>query len=376
MFYNVVIIRLYLLLCRLLTIRKCKLEMEKGKVLFGQNSFDELSIYLDSNSETISKIFVLVDTNTIELCLPLLLQNVGVLSEYEIIEIEQGEVNKNIETVVGVWNTLTELGADRKSLLINVGGGVLTDMGGFIASTFKRGLKFINVPTTLLSMVDASTGGKTGIDLGQLKNQIGLFSLPEMVVVNSIFLSTLEPRQMRSGLAEMIKHGLIANKKHYKSLSNLDNFDINSLDNFIRESVNVKIAVVKEDPTEQGLRKILNFGHTIGHAVETFYMNTDKMLYHGEAIAIGMIAEAYLSSLKTGIDIDEVDGIKKVILEYFPKTIIESKDFTEILDLMKHDKKNVSGVISFSLLNEIGDCAYDCYALPSEIEDAMSYYNQ
>ncbi len=347
--------------------------MEKGNVYFSDNGYQELTDYL-KNNQNFSKIFVLVDSNTSEHCLPPFLQKVGILKDYELIEIEPGEDNKNIHTVVGIWDTLTELGADRKSLLINLGGGVLTDMGGFVASTFKRGMKFINVPTSLLSMVDASTGGKTGIDLGNLKNQIGVFSLPEMVIVSSEFLSTLEARQMRSGLAEMIKHGLIADKYHWDRLNDLDNLDLSSLDSLIKQSVTVKIKVVTEDPTEQGLRKILNFGHTIGHAVETFYMDTDKMLFHGEAIAIGMIAEAYLSTLKTGFEMEDADKVKKVILEYFPKTEIPKEDFKAILDLTKHDKKNVSGVISFSLLEDIGSCAYDCYALPDEIEDALAYY--
>ena len=347
--------------------------MEKGKVYFSENAYHELNRYLVEN-DSFSKIFVLVDSNTAEHCLPTFLQKTGKLIDFEVLEIEPGEENKNIQTVISLWESLTELGADRKSLLINLGGGVLTDMGGFVASTFKRGIKFINVPTTLLSMVDASTGGKTGIDLGNLKNQIGVFNLPEMVVVSSEFLSTLESRQMRSGLAEMIKHGLIADKLHWNRLNNLDNLDLTSLDSLIRQSVTVKINVVEEDPTEQGLRKILNFGHTIGHAVETFYMDTDKMLYHGEAIAIGMIAEAYLSTLKTGFEMDDADQVKKIILEYFPKTEIDKNDFPAILDLMKHDKKNVSGVISFSLLEDIGLCAYDCYALPDEIIEALEYY--
>lgn len=347
--------------------------MEMGKVYFSDKAYEELTDYL-KNNQNFSKIFVLVDSNTSEHCLPPFLQKIGILKDYELIEIEPGEENKNIHTVLGIWDTLTELGADRKSLMINLGGGVLTDMGGFVASTFKRGMKFINVPTTLLSMVDASTGGKTGIDLGNLKNQIGVFSLPEMVIVSSEFLSTLEARQMRSGLAEMIKHGLIADKYHWERLNDLDNLDLSSLDSLIKQSVSVKIKVVTEDPTEQGLRKILNFGHTIGHAVETFYMDTDKMLFHGEAIAIGMIAEAYLSTLKTGFELKDADKVKEVILEYFPKIEINKNDFKAIIDLTKHDKKNVSGVISFSLLEFIGSCAYDCYATTEEIEEALAYY--
>lgn len=348
--------------------------MNKGTVLFSDNAFLELNTFLENRKNTISKIFILTDTNTFKFCLPPFLEKMPNLSEYELIEIEPGEENKNIETIIGIWDTLTDLGADRKSLLLNLGGGVLTDMGGFVASTFKRGMDFINIPTTLLSMVDASTGGKTGIDLGMLKNQIGVFSLPEMVLVSSEFLSTLESRQLRSGLAEMLKHGLIADKKHWDNLKNMEDLDITDLDTLIKQSVQVKINVVTQDPTEKGLRKILNFGHTIGHAVETFYMNTDKMLFHGEAIAIGMIAEAHLSTLETGLDLNDAIDIKNTILEYFPKTKIDRKDFDAILDLMKHDKKNISGVVNFSLLDNIGSCKFDCKANTNDIENALEFY--
>lgn len=352
------------------------MDEEKGNVYFDKEAYSKLHKYLSVNKTSISKVFILTDSNTIEHCLPLFLQNIGILNKYELVEIEPGEENKNIDTVTSLWNTLTELGADRKSLLINIGGGVLTDMGGFVASTFKRGIKFINVPTTLLSMVDASTGGKTGIDLGNLKNQIGVFNIPEMVLIHPKFLNTLDARQLRSGLAEMMKHGLIADKNHWKDLNNLHEFEIENLRKLIETSVNIKISIVDKDPKEQGLRKVLNFGHTIGHAIETFYMNTDKMLFHGEAIAIGMIAEAYLASIKTGLNKEDADTIKNIILEYFPKTTINKDDFPTILNLMKHDKKNENGAINFSLLKDIGSCTFDCMVSDKDIMNALLYYDK
>ncbi|MCL4152909.1 UNVERIFIED_CONTAM: hypothetical protein GTU68_035655, partial [Idotea baltica] len=215
--------------------------------------------------------------------------------EYEIIEIESGEINKTIETCVGVWEALSELGADRKSILINLGGGVLTDLGGFVASTFKRGIAFINVPTTLLSMVDASVGGKTGVDLGSLKNQVGVINQPVMVLVIPDFLDTLEERQLESGFAEMLKHGLIKDRQYWDDLKMVST--LSEMKDHILKSVEIKNEVVLIDPTEQGLRKILNYGHTLGHAIESYFLASQEKstLLHGEAIAIGMITEGYLS---------------------------------------------------------------------------------
>ena len=244
-----------------------------------------------------SKIFIIVDENTNNHCLPKVLPMIETEVAIEIIELESGEENKIIETCVLVWNVLIELGADRKSLVINLGGGVITDMGAFIASTFKRGISFVNIPTTLLAMVDASVGGKNGVDLGGLKNQIGTITNPGLVIIDSEFLDTLPQNQMRSGLAEMLKHGLMANKQHWEKLKNLNIIDFADFDSLISESISIKNTIVIEDPKEDGIRKALNFGHTLGHAIETYFLeNSDKKtLLHGEAIAAGIIMESFIS---------------------------------------------------------------------------------
>ncbi len=294
----------------------------------------------------------------------------------EIIQIQSGEEHKNIDTCLGVWSSLSDLGADRNSLFINLGGGVITDMGGFIASTFKRGIKFINIPTTLLSMVDASVGGKTGVDFKNLKNQIGTFNFPEMVVIDSHFLETLEPRQMRSGLAEMFKHGLIYDVNRWNELQNLSDFTTDDLDNLIWKSVHVKNKVVQYDPTEKQKRKILNFGHTLGHAIETFYLQSDQndTLLHGEAIAIGMIMEAYLSHLYFGLPMSDLDDIKKCLIGIYGIVHIEKDDIQHILDNLKHDKKNKNGVVKFSLLKQIGKSVWDVGVNNEEILKSFEYY--
>src|SRR5210317_90177 len=234
-------------------------------VRFNEDAYENLNEMIsDLNPSTL---FVLVDENTHDACLSLFLSNINSTKRIEIIEIESGEENKNLDTCSGVWNALTELGADRKSLLLNLGGGVITDLGGFVASTFKRGIKFINIPTTLLSMVDASVGGKTGVDLGVLKNQIGLFSNPEMVIIDERFLETVSDRELRSGLAEIIKYGLSYDKSIWNTIQNLDEISTKSLAPLIHRSIEIKNEVVTEDPFEKGLRKVLNFGHTLGHAI-------------------------------------------------------------------------------------------------------------
>jgi 3-dehydroquinate synthase len=248
-------------------------------------------------------------------------------------------------------------------------------MGAFAASTFKRGINFINVPTTLLSMVDASTGGKTGIDLGNLKNQIGLFSFPEFVLIDIEFLNTLDQRQMQSGLGEMLKHGLIQSFDHWSSLQNMDDLDFDDLEELIFDSVEIKHNVVLNDPEEKGLRKILNFGHTIGHAIESHFMDNEKSLLHGEAVAIGMITEAFLSHSNNGLSKSELDEITSTITSYFGKIEIPKSIYPLILDLMKHDKKNSENQINFSLLNKIGSCDFDCKASEKEILESLDYYN-
>jgi len=301
-------------------------------------------------------IFILTDENTSTHCLPAFLANLATDVPFEIIEIEAGEENKSITTCIEVWHALTDLGAERKSIMINVGGGVVTDLGGFVASTFKRGMDFVNVPTSLLAMVDASIGGKTGVDLGTLKNQVGVINNPVAVLVDTQFLQTLPAQQMRSGLAEMLKHGLIANKDYweqFKDLSALSTFDLGGL---IHRSVVIKNDVVMEDPTEKGLRKILNFGHTLGHAIESYFLeNDDKTpLLHGEAIAIGMILEAHLSLQKGYITHSEYIEIKETILGIYSRVDFSAKDIEAVMALLVHDKKNEGGRVMFALLVAIG----------------------
>lgn len=339
---------------------------------FNSTSFVALNEHLKTGGYSI--VFILVDENTHELCLPQFMAEIDGDYAFEIIEIESGEKNKTIETCVGVWEALSELGADRRSLLINLGGGVLTDLGGFVASTFKRGIDFVNVPTTLLSMVDASVGGKTGVDLGSLKNQVGVINQPVMVLIVTDFLNTLEERQVQSGFAEMLKHGLIKDIEYWNTLKQVSG--LSEMKSHILKSVALKNEVVLVDPTEQGLRKILNYGHTLGHAIESYFLeNEDKpTLLHGEAIAIGMITEGYLSHKLTGLPSNELEELKRTFLQHYNKVSFLDGDISNILELMKYDKKNSHGRINFVLLNKIGEACIDVQ-IPSELfADAFSYY--
>ncbi|WP_459209154.1 3-dehydroquinate synthase [Aquimarina rhabdastrellae] len=343
-------------------------------VYFQQECYVQLNQYLTQANH--SKIFILVDSNTHEYCLSYLMSKIEGDYEIEVIEIEAGEIHKTIETCTGVWNVLSELGADRKSLMINLGGGVVTDLGGFVACTFKRGINYINVPTSLLAMVDASVGGKTGVDLGNLKNQVGVISESEMVLVDTEYLTTLPANQMRSGLAEMLKHGLIKDKAYWNKLKDLSNLTLNDLGQLIYDSVVIKNEVVLVDPTEQGLRKILNYGHTLGHAVESYYLTHPERetLLHGEAIAVGMIMEAYISAELLSLSKEQLDEIKEVILATFPKITIPDEDRKEILKLLVHDKKNSNGNINFVLLTAIGDTKIDCVVEEKLLLASFDYY--
>lgn len=343
-------------------------------VHFNVTAYVSLNTHLKKANYSI--LFILVDENTHELCLPKFMAQISGDYNFEIIEIESGEINKTIETCVGVWEALSELGADRKSLLINLGGGVLTDLGGFVASTFKRGIDFINVPTTLLSMVDASVGGKTGVDLGSLKNQIGVINQPEMVLVITNFLDTLEERQVTSGFAEMLKHGLIRDEAYWTNLKSTTTLEGIKLQ--ILPSVIIKNKVVLQDPTEQGLRKILNFGHTLGHAVESYRLENKALetLLHGEAIAIGMILEGYLSHKLTGLELTALEDIKNTFLSYYNKVDFSEKEIDQIIELMKYDKKNSHGNINFVLLNAIGKAEIDVTAPLELVRESFAYYAQ
>ncbi|MBE7688218.1 3-dehydroquinate synthase [Tenacibaculum finnmarkense] len=321
-----------------------------------------------------STIFIVVDDNTITHCYPRFIELLETDKKIEVIQIDAGEIHKNLETCAGVWSAMTELGADRKSVLITLGGGVITDLGGFVASTFKRGIDFVNIPTTLLSMVDASVGGKTGVDLGVLKNQIGLFANPQMVVLDPEYLQTLSPREIRSGTAEIIKYGMTHDVHLYNEIKSNPTLNIVDL---IHRSIEIKNEVVLEDPKEHGVRKALNWGHTIGHGIESYFLESahKDTLTHGEAIAIGMVCEAYLSAKVLGFPSDKVADVKKTILAIYGKTAILEADFAPVLELMKHDKKNIGGEINFVLLNDFGDFKINCTVTNQLIIESLQYYN-
>lgn len=343
-------------------------------VYFQEDCYTHLNDYLEKANH--SSIFILVDTNTHIHCLATFMSRIENEYAIEVIEIEAGEINKNIETCSGVWNVLAELGADRKSLLINLGGGVVTDLGGFIACTYKRGINYINVPTSLLAMVDASVGGKTGVDLGNLKNMVGVISESEMVLVDTKYLETLPQNQMRSGLAEMLKHGLIQDRDYWNQMTDLSQKTSDDLVQLIYDSVIIKNKIVFEDPTEQNIRKYLNFGHTLGHAIESFYLTHPQKptLLHGEAIAIGMIMEGFISKELLSLSSEDLNNLSSTILDTFPKVAIDSDDYKSIMELLIHDKKNEKGTVLFVLLNTIGDAKYNCIVSDELILKSFDFY--
>ena len=352
------------------------IETKAYKVHFNSKGYDELNHYIDINN--FSKIFILVDANTHEHCLPAFMSDLQTSISIEIIEIEAGEHFKTIDTCVGVWNALSELNADRKCLLLNLGGGVVTDLGGFIASTFKRGIKYINVPTSLLAMVDASVGGKTGVDLGPLKNQIGVINSGDIVLIDTSFLNTLPQNQLKSGLAEMLKHGLIKDREYFETLTDLSKLTLNDLDGLIHESIVIKKNIVTEDPNEQGIRKHLNFGHTLGHAIESYFLKSENKnpLLHGEAIVIGMILECFLSVKLLGFSEADLISITDAFNTIYKPVTFEDDDYAPIIEFLKYDKKNEHGNINFVLLEAIGQPKIDCLVSNELIIDSFHFYNK
>ncbi len=318
-----------------------------------------------------SKIGVLVDENTQEHCLPKVLD---ALPEHYLLVIKSGEENKNLSTCEDIWMAMTEAGFDRKALLINLGGGVIGDMGGFAATAYKRGFDFLNIPTTLLSQVDASVGGKLGIDFHGFKNHIGFFKEPKNVLIYTGFFETLPKNELRSGFAEVIKHGLIYDAPYWEKVKTLDVFNTDWT-GIVEHSIEIKKKVVTEDPFESGLRKILNFGHTIGHAVETYFLERDRLL-HGEAIAVGMICEAYLSKKLTGLTNEALQEITDYLIKIYQPRSIDPNLFDEILGFTLQDKKNEGGVVQFSLLQEIGKCTINIPVSTADMVDSLFYFNK
>ena len=320
--------------------------------------------------------FLLADETTQKACVPLI-ADFDCLKGAQTIIIGATDTHKTLESLAHVWEELGKGGATRHTLLINIGGGMVTDLGGFAASTFKRGINYINIPTTLLSMVDASVGGKTGINFRGLKNEIGVFNNAASVILDTHFLRTLDQENILSGYAEMLKHGLISNKKMWAELLNFDveSPDFGLLQSMVEESVAVKQRIVTEDPTEQGIRKALNLGHTAGHAFESFALQKHPIL-HGYAVAYGLICELYLSAVKTGFPSDKMHQTVSFIKAHYGKMTITCDDYPTLLELMTHDKKNTAGIINFTLLGGIGDIRINQTATQEEIYEALDFYRE
>lgn len=346
--------------------------MNKQKVVISDDIVSELNSAIAQCEH--DKFFILTDSTTVTLCLPLICK-MPILQEAITITIPDTDTHKDLESVVQVWQQLSKNGATRHSLLINLGGGMVTDLGGFAASTFKRGISFINIPTTLLSMVDASVGGKTGFNFNGLKNEIGVFNNSDCVIIDTHFLKTMDHKNLCSGYAEMLKHGLISNDAIWAQLLQYDlsTPNLHALGSMIGQSVKIKENIVTKDPTEQGLRKALNLGHTIGHAFESFALQHTPIL-HGYAVAYGLIAELYLSAVKTHFPQDKLRQTVGFIKRQYGKMDISCKDYDTLIELMTHDKKNTSGNINFTLLADVGDICINQTASNEEIKEALDFY--
>ena len=348
--------------------------MNRQKVVIAEDLGQSLKEAMEACER--DKVFILMDETTERCCLPVVEAAVG-LQDAKRIVIGATDTHKNLESLAHVWEELGNGGGTRHSLLINIGGGMVTDLGGFAASTFKRGINYINIPTTLLSMVDASVGGKTGINFRGLKNEIGVFNNASTVILDTQFLKTLDAENICSGYAEMLKHGLISNEQMWAELMNFDleQPDLKLLSRMVADSVAVKERIVTEDPTEQGIRKALNLGHTVGHAFESFALKHQPVL-HGYAVAWGLICELYLSCMKTGFPTDRMHQTVRFIKAHYGMMPITCDDYPTLLELMTHDKKNVAGIINFTLLGGIGDIRINQTATKDEIYEALDFYRE
>lgn len=340
-------------------------------ILFIDSPADILSHFGGKNY---SSVFILADENTAEKCYPLLPEELK--QEERLIIIPAGEEQKNLVSAEDIWIKLLLQDADRNSVMLNLGGGMITDLGGFAASVFKRGIPFIHVPTTLLGMVDAAIGGKTGINFAHFKNQLGTFTLADAVFICPYFLKTLPQRELISGFAEVIKYGLIADPSFWKELKKMQPPDVINWLPIIEKCIRIKQDITEKDPKEKGLRKILNFGHTIGHAIESYSLDNDERpLLHGEAIAIGMLCEAWLSLQKTGLSKTEFDEITAYLKSIFPSYSISSEAYPQLLEYIRGDKKNANGSIQMVCLKSIGAAIYDISCGEEEIIAALDYYS-
>ncbi len=350
--------------------------MQHQKLIFSNNVSDSISQLISEINPT--NIFILADKNTAVKVLPKL--NISQFTtEDKIIIIEAGDSHKNLESLSFIWSKLVENGATRKSLLLNIGGGVITDIGGFAGATFKRGIKFINIPTTLLSAVDAAVGGKTGINFNGFKNEIGAFCEADAVIISTIFFDTLPCTELISGYAEMLKHGLISDSKVYNKLISFDitneNIDNEYLLSLLQESVMVKKNIVEQDPTEKGIRRALNLGHTVGHAFESLALHRQTPIPHGYAVAWGMVVELILSHIQLKFPSNILTVFGNYIYDTFGKFDISCDDYNDLISFMRHDKKNDSAqCINFTMLEDVGKIKIDCTANEEEIKTALDIF--
>mgnify|MGYP002623152593 CR=1 FL=1 len=357
--------------------------MEEQKVILSENLEQSLTDALSACRH--DKLFVLCDRITRDYCLPVV-RDYDCMREASLITIDEGDIHKSLEYVELVWTALQQRGATRHSLMVNLGGGMVTDLGGFAASTFKRGLQFINIPTTLLAMVDASVGGETGFNYGGLKNEIGVFSNARSVILDTTFLKTLDEENILSGYAEMLKHGLISDESMWAELLRFSPLAsrLSPLTAMIGKSVAVKQRIVTADPTEQGMRKALNLGHTAGHAFEAMSLEQslprgaarDTPILHGYAVAYGLVVELYLSHVKTGFPSDKMRQTVSFIKDHYGRMAITCDDYPRLLELMRHDKKNQGSDINFTLLGNIGDIRVNQTAAEDEIKEALDFYRE
>jgi 3-dehydroquinate synthase len=350
-----------------------KIPYSYSKIEIGSLMESSLIHFIDTHYRD-SRIIITVDENTHDYCLEQLINVSSQFEAAEIILLPPGEENKVLEVCFQVWEAFSEYNFSRKDLVINLGGGVVTDMGGFISSLFKRGIDFIHIPTSLLGMVDASIGGKTGIDLGSYKNQLGTFIHPKAIYIDPSFLETLPAKEIIYGYAEMLKHALIRDAKHWEEIKFIKNdVDLTSPEILIK-SIQIKASIIEEDPLEGGLRKILNFGHTIGHGIEGYFLQSAN-LAHGHCVALGMCAEAFLSKEKGLLSVSEYMDIENCIRRSFHFISLDATEIEGIIELIQQDKKNTANTINCSLLKGIGNCIYDQKISNQEIGNALFHLN-
>jgi 3-dehydroquinate synthase len=334
-------------------------------------SFSTLSAFLNRHHYT--AIIILVDDNTRAYCLPQLLAETPQLEQSYIIEIPSGEPFKNLDMCKRIWEQLLHWRIDRNAIMINLGGGVICDMGGFIASTYKRGIRFVNIPTTLMAMIDAAIGGKTGIDFYEYKNVIGVFNEPEAVLIYPGFLKTLPSDELMSGFAEMIKHALIGNKTLWNELQTVNPHELKDWSVLLRKAIKVKQKITGKDFRETRLRKVLNFGHTIGHAIESHFLKKNKKLLHGHAVALGMIAESFLSHKKCGLPDNDLIAIQNYLIQYYGKYASGKITYKPLKKYLINDKKNLNNQMLFSLIRSPGNPLYDVACSEQDVKNALEY---